>query len=217
MPASPLAGKPAPSDLLIDPDRLVAAYYDRRPDPANPREEVAFGTSGHRGAPEDGAFNEAHILAITQAICEHRARVGITGPLFLGADTHAASAPALKTALEVLAAAGVETLVSREGDFTPTPALSRAILGYNDGRKDGLADGIIITPSHNPPRDGGFKYNPPHGGPADSDITDGIQARANELLRARAEVRRQPYASARKASTTREHDFLTPYVEDLPA
>jgi len=146
MPASPLAGKPAPADLLIDVDRLVAAYYDRRPDPANPREEVAFGTSGHRGAPEDGAFNEAHILAITQAICEHRARAGITGPLFLGADTHAASAPALQTALEVLAAVGVHTLVSPEGDYTPTPALSRAILTYNDGRRDGLADGIIITP-----------------------------------------------------------------------
>ena len=215
MPASPLAGKPAPSDLLIDPDRLVAAYYDRQPDPANPREQVAFGTSGHRGAPEDGAFNEAHILTITQAICEHRARVGITGPLFLGADTHAASSPALKTALEVLAAAGVETLVSREGDYTPTPALSRAILTYNDGRKDGLADGIIITPSHNPPRDGGFKYNPPHGGPADSDITDGIQARANELLRTRVEVTRLSYSAARRSSTTREHDFLTPYVEDL--
>ena len=216
MPASPLAGKAAPPDVLIDPDRLVAAYYDLRPDPANPRQEVAFGTSGHRGAPEDGAFNEAHILAITQAICEHRARAGITGPLFLAADTHAASAPALESALEVLAAAGVETLVSAEGDYTPTPALSRAILKYNDGRKDGLADGIIITPSHNPPRDGGFKYNPPNGGPADSDITDGIQARANELLRARAEVKRVPYAQALKAPTTRTFDFLSAYVEDLP-
>src|SRR5450631_1238524 len=176
MPVSPLAGKPAPPDLLIDPDRLIAAYYDLHPDPANPRQQVAFGTSGHRGAPEDSAFNEAHILTITQAICEHRAQAGITGPLFLGADTHAASAPALKTALEVLAAAGVETRVSR---------------------------------------DGGFKYNPPHGDPADSDVTDGVQARANELLRARAEVRRLSYAAARKASTTHEHDFLSPYVEDL--
>src|SRR5450755_1486404 len=209
MPVSPLAGKPAPAEALIDVDRLVASYYDRRPDPANPRQQVAFGTSGHRGAPEDSAFNEAHILTITQAICEHRGRAGITGPLFLGADTHAASAPALKTALEVLAAAGVETRVSREGDFTPTPALSRAILTYNNGRKDGFADGIIITPSHNPPRDGGFKYNPPHGGPADSDVTDGVQARANELLRAGgAGIKRVPYAAARKAPTTHEYDYL---------
>jgi phosphoglucomutase len=215
MPASPLAGKPAPPDVLIDVERLVAAYHDRRPDPQNPRELVSFGTSGHRGAPEDGAFNEAHILAITQAICEHRARAEITGPLFLGADTHAASAPALETALEVLAAYGVETLVERAGDHTPTPALSRAILAYNEGRRDKLADGIIITPSHNPPRDGGFKYNPPHGGPADSDVTGGIQDRANELLRTGAEVRRVPYAQARRAPTTRDHDFITPYVEDL--
>src|SRR6478752_9524554 len=143
MPLSPLAGKPAPPEVLIDVDRLVAAYRGRRPDPANPRERVAFGTSGHRGAPEDTAFNEAHILTITQAICEHRARIGISGPLFLGADTHAASAPALKSALEVLAAAGVGTLVSAEGDYTPTPALSRAILKHNEGRQDGLADGII--------------------------------------------------------------------------
>jgi phosphoglucomutase len=212
---SPLAGKPAPSEALIDVDRLVAAYYGRRPDPANPREQVSFGTSGHRGAPEDGAFNEGHILVITQAICEHRARLGITGPLFLGADTHAASAPALRTALEVLAGHGVETRVSREGDYTPTPALSRAILSFNDGRTGGLADGIIITPSHNPPRDGGFKYNPPNGGPADSDVTDGIQARANQLLAAGTPIRRVAYEAARRAATTREHDFLSPYVEDL--
>ena len=215
MPVSPLAGKPAPAEALIDVDRLVAAYYDRRPDPSNPRELVAFGTSGHRGAAEDGAFNEAHILAITQAICEHRAAVGITGPLFLGADTHAASGPALRTALEVLAAAGVETRVSREGDYTPTPALSRAILSFNDGLREGLSDGIIITPSHNPPRDGGFKYNPPHGGPADSDVTDGIQNRANELLRAGTQVRRLTYEAARRAPTTHEHDFRSPYIEDL--
>jgi phosphoglucomutase len=218
MALSPLAGKRAPADVLIDVDRLVAAYYDRRPDPSNPRELVSFGTSGHRGAPEDGAFNEAHILVITQAICEHRARAGITGPLFLGADTHAASAPALRTALEVLAANGVETRVQRDGEWTPTPALSRAILAHNDGaRTDGHADGIIITPSHNPPRDGGFKYNPPHGGPADSDVTGGIEARANELLRAGAEIRRLAYVEARRAPTTREHDFLTAYVDDLPA
>jgi phosphoglucomutase len=215
MPVSPLAGQPAPAEALIDVDRLIAAYYDRRPDPSNPRELVAFGTSGHRGAAEDGAFNEAHILVITQAICEHRAELGITGPLFLGADTHAASGPALRTALEVLAAAGVETRVSREGDYTPTPALSRAILSFNNGLREGLSDGIIITPSHNPPRDGGFKYNPPHGGPADSDVTDGIQNRANGLLRAGTEVRRLAYDAARRAPTTHEHDFMSPYIEDL--
>jgi phosphoglucomutase len=221
MPLSPLAGKPAPPDVLIDVDRLIAAYHDRRPDPANPRERVAFGTSGHRGAPEDAAFNEAHILAITQAICEHRARAGITGPLFLGADTHAASAPALRTALEVLAANGVETWVQAEGQYTPTPALSRAIIAFNETQRAAagtarLADGIIITPSHNPPRDGGFKYNPPHGGPADSDITDAVQARANELLAAPAGIRRIPYERARTSPTVLEFDFLTPYVEDLP-
>jgi phosphoglucomutase len=221
MPLSPLAGKPAPPDVLIDVDRLIAAYHDRRPDPANPRERVAFGTSGHRGAPEDGAFNEAHIVAITQAICEHRARAGINGPLFLGADTHAASAPALRTALEVLAANGVETWVQAEGQYTPTPALSRAIIAFNETQRSAagtgrLADGIIITPSHNPPRDGGFKYNPPHGGPADSDITDAVQARANELLAAPAGIRRIPYERARTSPTVLEFDFLTPYVEDLP-
>ena len=223
MPLSPLAGKPAPSDVLIDVDRLVAAYNDRRPDPANPRERVAFGTSGHRGAPEDGAFNEAHILAITQAICEHRARAGITGPLFLGADTHAASAPALRTALEVLAANGVETLVQADGQYTPTPALSRAIISFNAARAPGagagnagLADGIVITPSHNPPRDGGFKYNPPHGGPADSDITNGVEARANQLLADAAGIRRVPYERARTAPNIHIFDFLTPYVADLP-
>jgi phosphoglucomutase len=224
MPLSPLAGKPAPPDVLIDVERLTTAYYERRPDPGNPRERVAFGTSGHRGAPEDGAFNEAHILAITQAICEYRARAGITGPLFLGADTHAASAPALRTALEVLAANGVQTLVQAEGQYTPTPALSRAIISFNaarggaasPGNAGGLADGIIITPSHNPPRDGGFKYNPPHGGPADSDITNGVEARANELLADAADIKRLPYDRARAAATTRVHDFLTAYVEDLP-
>jgi len=217
MPLSPLAGKTAPADVLIDVDRLIAAYYDRRPDPGNPRERVAFGTSGHRGAPEDGAFNEAHILAITQAICEHRARAGITGPLFLGADTHAASAPALRSALEVLAANDVETLVQADGQYTPTPSLSRAIITFNAARgAGGFADGIIITPSHNPPRDGGFKYNPPHGGPADSDITNAVEARANELLGAAAGIRRLGYDRARAAPTTRVHDFLTAYVEDLP-
>jgi phosphoglucomutase len=221
MPLSPLAGKPAPPDVLIDVDRLIAAYNDRRPDPANPRERVAFGTSGHRGAPEDGAFNEAHIVAITQAICEHRAAAGITGPLYLGADTHAASAPALRTALEVLAANGVDTLVQADGQYTPTPALSRAIISFNAARAPGagnagLADGIVITPSHNPPRDGGFKYNPPHGGPADSDITNAVEARANEFLADGAGIRRVPYERARTAPNIRIFDFLTPYVEDLP-
>ena len=220
MPLSPLAGKPAPADVLIDVDRLVAAYYDRRPDPANPRERVAFGTSGHRGAPEDGAFNEAHILAITQAICEHRARAGITGPLFLGADTHAASAPALRTALEVLAANGVETLVQADGPVhADAGAVARDHLVQRPrrARATRLADGIVITPSHNPPRDGGFKYNPPHGGPADSDVTDGIQARANQLLAdAAAHPARPLRARPRRAQRSRAFDFLTPYVEDLP-
>jgi phosphoglucomutase len=224
MPLSPLAGKLAPPEMLIDVARLRAAYASREPDLGDPTQLVAFGTSGHRGAPEDGAFNEAHILAITQAICEHRARSGITGPLFLGIDTHAASAPAQETTLEVLAANGVETLLAPvdretgEAGFTPTPALSRAILVYNHGRGPGdrFADGIVITPSHNPPRDGGFKYNPPHGGPADTDVTDVVQARANELLRAGvAAVKRIPYGAARKAPTTHEYDFMEAYVEEL--
>ena len=189
MPLSPLAGKPAPSELLIDVAKLRAAYTSRAPDVDDPAQLVSFGTSGHRGAPEDGAFNEAHILAITQAICEHRARAGITGPLFLGVDTHAASAPAQQTALEVLAANDVETLLAPDdaetggAGFTPTPALSRAVLAHNRGRREGdrLADGIVITPSHNPPRDGGFKYNPPSGGPADLGATRWIEATANNL------------------------------------
>jgi phosphoglucomutase len=225
MPLSPLAGKPAPPETLIDVARLRAAYANRAPDVDAPSQLVAFGTSGHRGAPEDGAFNEAHILAITQAICEHRARAGITGPLFMGIDTHAASAPAQETALEVLAANGVETLLAPDdretgaAGFSPTPAISRAILVHNRGRGAGdrLADGIVITPSHNPPRDGGFKYNPPHGGPADTDVTDVVQARANDLLREGvAGIRRMTYAAARRAPTTHEHDFLAAYVEDLP-
>jgi phosphoglucomutase len=221
MPLSPLAGKPAPSDVLINVDSLVAAYNDRRPNPDNPRGLVAFGTSGHSGAPEDGAFKEAHMGAGTQAICEHRARAGITGPLFLGADTHAASAPALRTALEVLAANGVDTRVQADGQYTPTPALSRAIISFNaargpDAGNAGAADGVVITPSHNPPRDGGFKYNPPNGGPADSDVTGGIEARANQLLADPAAIRRIPYERARTASNIHVFDFLTPYVEDLP-
>jgi phosphoglucomutase len=198
----PLAGQPAPADLLIDVARLEAAYYANQPDLDNPTQRVAFGTSGHRGAPFDSNFTEAHILAITQAICEYRRGQGIDGPLFMGADTHAASLPAQRTALEVLAANGVPTVIQPadiNGGFTPTPVISRAILVYNHGRVDGLADGIVITPSHNPPADGGFKYNPPDGGPADTDVTGWIENRANELLRdGNRGVKRIPYAGARR-------------------
>jgi phosphoglucomutase len=210
----PLAGKSAPPELLIDVDRLTAAYYDKQPDPGNPEQQVSFGTSGHRGAPEDGSFNELHIRAITQAICEYRAKAGYTGPLFLGKDTHAASGPAERTALEVLAANGVEVMY--QDRFTPTPAVSHAILTYNRGRTSRLADGIVVTPSHNPPRDGGFKYNPPHGGPADTNVTDVVQARANELIKARGNgIKSVRFEAARAASTTKQHDFLSAYVADL--
>jgi phosphoglucomutase len=212
--AHPLAGKSAPPELLVDVDKLTAAYYDKQPDPQNPEQQVSFGTSGHRGSPEDGSFNEAHIRAVTQAICEYRAKAGITGPLFLGKDTHAASGPAERTALEVLAANGVEVLL--QDRFTPTPAISHAILTHNRGKGSRLADGIVVTPSHNPPRDGGFKYNPPHGGPADTDVTDGVQARANALLKAKGNgIKRLPFETAIRASTTRRHDFLGAYVADL--
>src|SRR5437588_5973549 len=180
----PLAGKPAPADMRIDVARLEREYHQRRPDPDDPAQLVAFGTSGHRGTPLDGTFTEAHILAITQAICDHRRTQGIDGPLFLGKDTHAVSGPAQRTALEVLAANGVDTVLQRDDGFTPTPVISRAILAHNRGRKDHLGDGIVITPSHNPPEDGGFKYNPPNGGPAETAVTAGIQQRANALLRA---------------------------------
>jgi phosphoglucomutase len=218
MATHPLAGKPAPADILIDVPRLEKAYYEGRPDPANPLELVSFGTSGHRGSPLDRTLTEAHILAISQAICEYRAGKNISGPLFMGKDTHAVSGPAQKSALEVLAANGVETIIQRGDGFTPTPAISRAILVYNRGRKSGFADGIVITPSHNPPADGGFKYNPPEGGPADTDITDWIQNRANDLLRENnRSVKRIGYDAALKASTTHEQDLLGPYVDDLPA
>lgn len=213
--AHPLAGKPAPSELLIDVERLTAAYYERQPDPENPEQQVSFGTSGHRGAPEDGSFNELHIRAITQAICEYRAKAGITGPLFLGKDTHAVSGPAERTALEVLAANGVEVMM--QDRFTPTPAISHAILSHNRGKTSRLADGIVVTPSHNPPRDGGFKYNPPHGGPADTDVTDVVQARANALIKAKGNgIKRLPFDTARSAATTKRHDYLSAYVADLP-
>ncbi len=212
--AHPLAGKSAPPELLIDVDRVTSAYYDKQPDPQNPEQQVSFGTSGHRGSPEDGSFNELHIRAVTQAICEYRAKAGITGPLFLGKDTHAISGPAERTALEVLAGNGVEVLM--QDRFTPTPAVSHAILAFNRGKGSRLADGIVVTPSHNPPRDGGFKYNPPHGGPADTDVTDVVQARANALIKAKGHgIKSMPFESARSASTTRQHDFLGTYVADL--
>ncbi len=218
MSVSPLAGKPADPSILVDLPRLVTAYYTGRPDPSVAAERVAFGTSGHRGSSFDNAFNEAHILAITQAICEYRSRQGISGPLFLGIDTHALSEPALASALEVLAANGVTTLVDADGGYTPTPVVSHAILTHNRGRKDGLADGIVVTPSHNPPRYGGFKYNPPHGGPADTDVTRVIEDRSNALLAADlAGVARMPYARARKADTTRPHPYREAYVADLGA
>jgi phosphoglucomutase len=216
---SPLAGKPAPPDILINVSQLLEQYYSVRPDPTNPLQKVSFGTSGHRGSAANGTFNEEHILAISQAVAEYRASQGINGPLYLGRDTHALSAPAQKTALEVLAAHEVEVYLAREeGDaqYTPTPAVSHAILTYNRGRKTGLADGIIITPSHNPPSDGGFKYNPPSGGPAEPEITQSIQQRANELLASQnREIKRLLYERALTASTTHYFDFVTPYVNDL--
>jgi phosphoglucomutase len=212
----PLAGKPAPADILIDVSQVEKAYYEQRPDVDNPQQLVSFGTSGHRGSPLDGTLNEAHILAITQAICEYRARNQISGPLHMGKDTHAVSAPAQRSALEVLAANGVETIIQRADGFTPTPAISHAILAYNRSRKTELADGIVVTPSHNPPADGGFKYNPPEGGPADTEITDWIQQRANALLRDNNRgVKRVAYEAALKAPTTRQEDFVTPYVSAL--
>jgi phosphoglucomutase len=212
---SPLAGKPAPKEILIDPAKLVREYFERRVDASDPAGRVTFGTSGHRGSSLDGTFNEAHVLAMTQAVCEHRRAAGVDGPLFLGIDTHALSRPALGTALEVLAANGVETRIQERDGFTPTPAVSRAILAWNAGRASGLADGIVITPSHNPPRDGGFKYNPPHGGPAGGDITGPIEKRSNELLARIAEVRRMPLERARREPCVREFDFVAPYVSAL--
>ena len=213
---SPLAGKPATAAPLTDIPQLLAAYAGLRPDAAQPTQRVAFGTSGHRGCSLERSFNEWHVLAITQAICEYRAQQGIDGPLFIGIDTHALSQPAFQSALEVLAANGVQTLISAGGEYTPTPALSYAILVYNRGRKSHLADGIVVTPSHNPPTDGGFKYNPPNGGPADTAITGWIETRANALLEAQVKpVRRLPFEQALRAATTHEHDFLDSYVADL--
>jgi phosphoglucomutase len=216
MAISPLAGKPAPEELLIDLDRLEREYYQRSPDPEDPAQRVSFGTSGHRGSPLRGSFNEAHILAIAQAICDYRRQQGTDGPLYMGKDTHALSGPAQRTALEVLAANGVQTVIQRDDGVTPTPVISRAILVHNRGRKEHLADGIVITPSHNPPEDGGFKYNPTDGGPADTDVTRAIQDRANELLRGgNASVKRVSLGAAITARTTRHEDLVLPYVDDL--
>lgn len=216
--AHPLAGQPAPPETWIDPEKLVRAYYADAPDPKDPTQRVAFGTSGHRGSPFQRAFNELHVLAITQAICDYRASVGTTGPVYVAKDTHGVSTPAENTVLEVLAANGVETLYQAGGGFTPTPALSHAVLRHNSKRTSGLADGIVITPSHNPPEDGGIKYNPPNGGPADTDITQWIQDRANDLLAQGGQaIRRVPYETARRASTTHEIDFVDVYVNELDA
>jgi phosphoglucomutase len=213
---SPLAGKPAPKDMLVDVAKLDREYFDRRPDVSDPNQMVIFGTSGHRGSPLHGTFTEAHILAITQAICEYRHSQGTDGPLFMGKDTHAVSVPAQRTALGVLAANGVETIIQSNDGVTPTPVISWEILVYNRGRKQHLADGIVITPSHNPPEDGGFKYNPTNGGPADTDVTGWVQDRANELLRTNnAGVKRVSFESAMKAPTTHQQDFMMPYVNDL--
>ncbi|HEY9572260.1 MAG TPA: phosphoglucomutase (alpha-D-glucose-1,6-bisphosphate-dependent) [Pusillimonas sp.] len=213
---SPLAGKPAPRSILVDVPKLISSYYTGRPDPGVPAQRVAFGTSGHRGSSLDATFNEAHVLAITQAVCDYRAKNHIDGPLYLGIDTHALSVPASRTALEVFAANGVQTMISQDDETTPTPSVSLAILAYNKGRASGLADGIVITPSHNPPDNGGYKYNAANGGPADVAITDWIQNRANQLLEDNLkEVRRWPHQKALSAATTHRHDFMGAYVEAL--
>ena len=213
---NPLAGKTADPSMLANIPRLVTAYFAGRPDPKVAAQRVAFGTSGHRGSAFNNAFNEAHILAISQAVCDHRASSNLSGPLFVGIDTHALAEPALASALEVFAANGVEVMIDDHDGYTPTPVISHAILTYNKGRGDGLADGVVITPSHNPPEDGGFKYNPPNGGPADTDITAGIERAANRYLENElAGVRRIPYARARKASCVHRRDYITPYVADL--
>jgi phosphoglucomutase len=213
---SPLAGLPAPKSMLVDVAKLEREYYERRPDLEDPNQMVIFGTSGHRGSPFHGTFTEAHILAMTQAICDYRRGQGTDGPLYTGKDTHALSGPAQRTALEVLAANGVETIIQEDDKVTPTPVISRAILVYNRDRKDHLADGIVVTPSHNPPEDGGFKYNPTNGGPADTHVTQWVEDRANELLRGNnAGVKRIPFSAAIKAVTTHQEDFILPYVRDL--
>ena len=213
---SPLAGKPAPAALLVNVAKLVTAYYSDTPDPANPLQRVAFGTSGHRGSAFDKTFNEMHVLAISQAICLYRKKQGIDGPIFVGIDTHALSEPAFASALEVLAANGVEVMIAANGEYTPTPAVSHAILAYNTKRKTGLADGIVITPSHNPPDNGGFKYNPPNGGPADTNVTGWIEKKANEILKDGLQnIQRISFEKALRAPTTHQYDFLNTYINDL--
>src|SRR5262245_63760645 len=213
---SPLAGKPAPKSLLVDLARLEREYYQRKPELSDPTQLVSFGTSGHRGSSLRGSFNEAHIAAVTQAICDYRRAHGIDGPLHMGKDTHGLSEPAQRTALEVLAANDVDTILQRDAGVTPTPVISWAVLAYNRGRTAHLADGIVITPSHNPPEDGGFKYDPPNGGPADVEVTASLQSRANALLTSGlAGVQRVPFATATRAATTHQQDFMLPYVEDL--
>ena len=218
MEVSPLAGKPADPSLLVNVPKLITAYYTERPDPSVPSQLVSFGTSGHRGSSLDKAFNEAHILAITQAICLFRKREAIDGPLFIGIDTHALSEPAFASAMEVLAANSVAVMIDADGGYTPTPVISHAILSYNRGRKRGLADGIVITPSHNPPRFGGFKYDPPHGGPADAEVTEWIEKKANGLIAdGLRDVARVPLHRALNASSTHKHPYLDAYVSDLPS
>ncbi len=213
---SPLAGKPAPKEMLVDVAQLEREYFERRPDLGDPNQMVSFGTSGHRGSPLHGTFTEAHILAITQAICDYRQSVSTDGPLYMGKDTHAVSDPAKRTALEVLAANNVDTIIQRDNGVTPTPVISRAILVYNRSLKQHLADGIVITPSHNPPEDGGFKYNPTNGGPADTDVTRWVEDRANELLRGNnAGVKRVSFQAVIKSASTHQEDFVIPYVKDL--
>lgn len=215
---SPLAGLPAPASILVDVDKLISAYYSEAPDPSNPLQRVIFGTSGHRGSAFEQTFNEAHVLAITQAICHYRKHQGIDGPIFIGIDTHALSVPAFRTALEVLAGNKVHVMMDLDGEYTPTPAVSLAILTYNDKRRSGLADGIVITPSHNPPDNGGFKYNPPNAGPAGSDVTGWIERKANEiLLGGLKNIKRQAFELALQAETTHSYNFMTAYVLELDA
>jgi phosphoglucomutase len=212
----PLAGKTAPPTMLANIPQLVTAFFAEKPDPKTPAQRVAFGTSGHRGSALNGTFNEAHILAVSQAVCDHRRDKKIAGPLFVGIDTHALAEPALASSLEVFAANGVEVMIDKDGGYTPTPAISHAILTFNEGRSDGFADGVVITPSHNPPEDGGFKYNPPNGGPADTDITAAIERAANRYLEDGPKgIRRIPYERARKAANVHRHDYIAPYVDDL--
>jgi len=213
---NPAAGKPVAPSALANIPKLVTAYFASKPDPADPAQRVAFGTSGHRGSSLKNSFNENHILATTQAICDYRREAGLTGPLFVGIDTHALAEPALASAIEVFAANGVEVMVDQRGGYTPTPVISHAILSYNKGRTSGLADGVVITPSHNPPEDGGYKYNPPHGGPADTDVTAKVEKQANRYLEDGMKgVARMSYDRARKSSSVHLHDYITPYVADL--